>query len=248
MPKDLPLNLASLHREEEQLRQKARLLIADDPRLQLHLAVTEAAMELADALRQLATSDENLKVVQMLGMRTFNAFGASLKLMLSGYHQNGALVLRDLLETAFLLDLFGGDRSLIERWRLSDKKARMKDFSPVKVREALDSRDGFTSKKRFETYEMFSELAGHPNMNSHLMMRPEKGGDAVIGPFMEFTTLRAGISEMGRLAIQVGEKLDLFFPVDWGLPSRLAFGKLKQDWINTFYRNPARDPDAENPA
>jgi len=147
MPKDLPLNLASLHREEEQLRQKARLLIADDPRLQLHLAVTEGAMELADALRQFATSDENLKVVQMLGMRTFNAFGASLKLMLSGYHQNSALVLRDLLETAFLLDLFGGDRSLIERWRLSDKKARMKDFSPVKVREALDSRDGSSHQK-----------------------------------------------------------------------------------------------------
>jgi hypothetical protein len=97
--------------------------------------------------------------------------------------EKSALILRDVMETVFLLDLFAGDRPLIERWRFADKKARMKDFSPVKVREALDARDGFTSKKRFEMYELFSELAGHPNMKSSWMMRPQKDGDAVIGPF-----------------------------------------------------------------
>jgi hypothetical protein len=51
----------------------------------------------------------------------------------------------------------------------------------VKVREALDTRDGFTSKKRFEMYELFSELAGHPNMKSSWMMRQQKDGDAVHG-------------------------------------------------------------------
>jgi hypothetical protein len=237
MPNDLTPNLTSLHAAEEELRRKARHVIADHPRLQLHLAVTEAAMDLADVLRQFPASDENLKVVKILAMRTFNAFGASVKLTLSGYHQNGALILRDVLETAFLLDLFRGDRALIERWRFADKKARMKNFSPLKVREALDARDGNTSKKRFEMYEMFSELAGHPTMNSHLMLRPEKGGDAVIGPFMEVTTLQAGISEMGRLAVQVGESLDAFFPADWGLPSRLVFGRLKREWFGTFYPN-----------
>ena len=194
-------------------------------------------MDLADILRQFDTNEEDLKVIQLLGMRTFNAFGASLKLALSGYSQNSALILRDVLETVFLIDYFAGDRSLIGRWRFADKKARMKDFGPVKVREALDARDGFTEKKRFEMYEMFSELAGHPTMKSAFMMRPQRDGDALIGPFMEATTLEAVISEMGRLAIQVGEKLNLFFPADWpqGLPSRLSFTKLKQRWIATFY-------------
>jgi hypothetical protein len=235
MPYDLTPNLTSLHRVEEDLRQKARHMIAGDPRLQLHVAVTEATMNLAEMLRQFPTSDEDLKVIMMLGMRTFNAFGASLTLALSGYHQNSALVLRDVLETAFLLDLFRGNRALIERWRFADKKARAKEFSPVKVREELDARDGNTSKKRYEMYEMFCELAGHPNMNSHLMMRPEKGGDVVIGPFMEVTTLRAGISEMGRLAVQVGESLDAFLPPGWGVPSRVFFGRLKVQWSSTFY-------------
>ena len=212
--------------------------------LQLHLAVTEAAMDLADVLRQFNSSDEDLRVAVVLGMRTFNAFAASIKLTLSGYRQNSALILRDVLETVFLLDLFAGDPSLIERWRHADKKARMKDFSPVKVREALDARDGFTSKKRFEMYELFSELAGHPNMKSSWMMRPQKDGDAVIGPFMEATALEAVISEMGRLAIQVGEKIDRFFPSNWdqGMPSRVAFAQQKKNWINTFYPTAARGP------
>src|SRR5579862_3938014 len=83
----IPKNLDSLHDAEEQLRQKAHGIIAADTRLHLHLAVTEAAMDLADMLRQFNSSDENLKVVTVLGMRTFNAFAATIKLMLSGYHQ-----------------------------------------------------------------------------------------------------------------------------------------------------------------
>ncbi|MGM5053296.1 hypothetical protein [Rhizobium sp. 862_C5_N1_2] len=233
----VPANLENLHRGEEQLRDKALAIIASDVRLQLHLAFIEAAMDLADIFRQFDTEDEDLKVAQVLGMRTFNAFGASLKLTFTGYHQISALILRDVLETVFLLDLFASDRSLIERWRFADKKARMKQFSPVKVREALDDRDGFASKRRAEMYEMFSELAGHPTMKSDLMMRPQKHGDAVIGPFMEVAAFDAVVSEMGRLAIQVGEQINAFFPAEWspGIPSRLAFAQRKRDWLAAFY-------------
>jgi hypothetical protein len=236
----IPRNLASLHAGEEFLRGKAIDLLAGDERLRLHLAITEAAMDLADVLRQFDTADEDLKVIQLLGMRTFNAFGASVKLALSGYSQNSALILRDVLETIFLIDYFAGDRTLIERWRFADKKARRKEFGPVKVREALDTRDGFTSKKRFAMYEMFSELAAHATMKSAFMMRPRRHGDAVIGPFMEATTLEAVVSEMGRLAIQLGEQLNRFIPANWqqSLPSQRAFAELKQRWIATFYSNP----------
>ena len=55
-------------------------IIAGQERIKLHLSIVEAAMDLADIFRQFDTSDEDLKVAQLLGMRTFNAFGASLKL------------------------------------------------------------------------------------------------------------------------------------------------------------------------
>lgn len=238
----IPEYIANLHESEEELRTKAIGLVAGDRRLQLHLTIVERAMDLADLLRQFETDDENLKVIQMLGMRMFNAFGASVKLALSGYSQNSALIMRDILETVFLIDLFRGEPSLIERWRLADKKARMKQFSPVKVREALDARDGFTSLKRAEMYELFSELAGHPTMKSAWMMRPEKDGDAVIGPFIEKTTLEAVLSEMGRLAVQAGELLNGFFPPAWhqSLAARVAFAKVKMEWIATFYPDAAK--------
>lgn len=235
-------NLAILHQDEEELRTKAAGLVEADERLRLHLTIVERAMDLGDLLRQFETDDEDLKVIQMLGMRMFNAFGASLKLALSGYSQNSALIMRDILETVFLVNLFGGEPTLIERWRLADKKARMKQFSPVKVREALDARDGFTSLKRAEMYELFSELAGHPTMKSAWMLRPQKDGDAVIGPFIEKTTLEAVLSEMGRLAVQAGEALNGFFPPAWhhSLPARVAFAQIKMEWIANFYPDAAK--------
>ncbi len=233
----IPENLKNLHHGEEQLREKALGIIAGHQRIKLHLGIVEAAMDLADIFRQFDTSDEDLKVAQLLGMRTFNAFGASLKLALSGYHQNSALILRDVLETVFLLDLFASDRSQIEKWRHADKKARMENFRPLKVRMALDARDGFTSQRRAEIYEMFSELAGHPTMKSAWMMRPKKDGDAVIGPFIETSALEAVVSEMGRLAVQVGEQINAFLPADWmsGQHARLGFAHLKMQWRSTFY-------------
>ena len=139
----IPNNLRTLHSGEEELRRKAAAIVEGDNRLALHLSVIEHAMDLADILRQLPTDEEDIKVVQVLGMRIFNAFGAGVKLALSGYAQNSALIMRDILETIFLMNLFNGDRATIERWRLADKKERMKNFSPIRVREALDARDGF---------------------------------------------------------------------------------------------------------
>lgn len=237
----LPDNLGSLHRQEEQLREKALAIVGTDSRLQLHIAVTEQAMNLCDVLRQHQTDDEDLKVIQVLGMRMFNAFGASLKLSLSGYVQNSALIMRDVLETVFLVDLFRGDKALIARWRFADAKMLRQDFSPAAVRKALDDRYGHTTRKREEQYRLFSELAGHPTMKSSWMMRPQKDGDAVIGPFIEKTSLEAVLSEMGRLAVQAGQHVSAFIPSDWepGMEPRLSFAKAAQDWISAFY--PASD-------
>lgn len=233
----LPENLESLHRQEELLRGKALEFVALDQKLALHFAVIEQAMNLGDLLRKSPIDDEDMKVIQILGMRMFNAFGASLKLALTGYLQNSTLVMRDILETVFLVDLFRGDRTQIAQWRMADKKTLREKFSPAAVRKALDARDGHTMKRREEHYKLFSELAGHPTMKSDWMMRPKKDGDAVIGPFMEKTALEAVLSEMGRLAIFAGEQLNAFFPADWeaAVEPRLGFMRANKDWMSTFY-------------
>lgn len=232
-----PKNLVSLHEVEEKLREKALGLVATEPRILLHLCVVEAAMDLADTLRQSPNDDEDYKVIKLMGMRMFNALASSLKLALTGYGQNSALIMRDVLETVFLVDYFGHEPAAIARWRLADRKSRMKEFSPIRVREALDSRDGFTKRKRAEMYEMFSELAAHPTMQSAEMMRPVRGGNAVIGPFVESTSLDAVLSELGRLAIQVGEVLGVFVAADFkkGQGALSRFTSNQGIWLMEFY-------------
>lgn len=119
---------------------------------------------------------------------------------------------------------------------MAEKAVRLKDFKPVKVRTLLDDRDGFTERKRAAMYDLFSELAGHATMQSFAMLRP-LGMDAQIGPFFDATALEAVISEMGRLAVQVGEQLDAFMPDPSGkaLAIRNDFAKTKSRWLGTFY-------------
>lgn len=227
----------TLHQYEEDLRHKAVSLVQESEQLRLHLSVIEKTMDLADMLRQAPNEDEDFKVIRLLSMRVFNAFAASIKLSLSGYSQNAALIMRDVLETVFLLDLFRTDWSAVERWRYADDKARKNEFAPVRVRKALDARDGFEGKKRAEHYKLLSELAGHPTMKSVFMMRPKKDGDAAIGPFIEAEPLEAIVSEMGKLAVITGETIDLFFPAPWTTPNevRLAFARAKRQWGLAFY-------------
>jgi hypothetical protein len=231
----IPANLLCLHTGEEELRAKALTLIEADARLTLHLDITEHVMDLFDILRKFPTEDEDLKVIQVLGIRTFNAFASAIKLMLSGYSQKSALIMRDILECTFLVDLFRTDRSAISRWRAADKQARLKEFKPIKVRKALDAPDGFTTKKRTAMYDLFSELAGHPSMLSIAMLRPN-GMDAHCGPFLDPKALEAVLSELGRLAVQAGEIFGTFVPEGWkpGIQTRLVFDAQKRAWLREF--------------
>jgi len=231
-----PGNLYSLYTQEQLLREKAIEIIQDQPKLLLHLNLIERTMSLANIARDYSTDDEDLKVIQMLSIRLFNAFGASLKLVLSGYHQKGAMIMRDILETVFLMDLFNTDHTAIERWRNGDKKQRKKEFSPVSVRKALDARDGLDTQKRAKAYEMLSELASHPTMWTQNMLKAELDGDILMGPFIGDTILQQGFDELGRLAAQAGEVIDAFLPQEWDPEDvRQSFTRIKSEWLKTFY-------------
>tara|TARA_R110000868_G_scaffold101801_1_gene280438 strand:+ start:750 stop:1481 length:732 start_codon:yes stop_codon:yes gene_type:complete len=235
---ELPNNLRTMYEQEELLRSKAIVLISDNHDLRLHLEIIESAMNLADIMRKVPSEDEDFKVLRILSIRIFNAFGASMKLALSGYFQNSAMILRDILETTFLLGMFQKDRCAIKRWREATSSKERDEFRPVNVRKFLDHHDGFTGGKRREIYKLFSELAAHPNMKSVHMLRPKIGGDAVGGPYMEFPTLQAVLSEMARLAVQIGEIISEFLPrgvrADTALEADL-FARKKVGWINKFY-------------
>jgi hypothetical protein len=64
----------------------------------------------------------------------------------------------------------------------------------VKIRLALDERDGDTTKKREAEYNKLSELASHATFRGFRLTT--RGGFGELGPFVEKTNLLAWLEEM----------------------------------------------------
>jgi hypothetical protein len=209
----IPKNILSLHAEEEALRVKSLEAIEQDENLLSHLSMIETSMDLIHyfIIHHNHENDEDQLTIQLLGIRLFNGASSALRLLLSGYYQGSALQLRDLLETVFLLGYFQTDRKLIAAWRKSDKKTRLKDFKPAKIREALGTRDGLTKEKRDKAYSLLCDLAGHPTYSGFRMLTPTPGGNANCGPFFAHTTMKATLEELTKELVQTGIVFTRFF-------------------------------------
>jgi len=208
----LPENLLRLHSGEEFIRSKSIEAIERSPDLVAHIEMIEASMDSLDYFaRSHKAINEDELTLQLLLIRLFNATASALKLAMAGYYQNSALIQRDMLETIFLLDYFTIDVKLIAQWRSADKKNRLKLFKPAFVRETLDKRDGFTTKKRARAYDLLCELAGHATYDGFRMLTPIPGGQAHCGPFFEVTSLDALISELAKHCAQTSHAPQKYF-------------------------------------
>lgn len=227
-----PENLQLLHTHEETLRLEAVRRIGSLPNMTLHFALTESAMDLFDLYRQHPSDDEDVKTMQAIGCRVFNAFASATSLMLAGYYQSSAMLLRDILESVFLVSYFSSEPSAIARWRTVPEGKVVEEFKPVTIRMYLDRRDGFKEQKRAAAYKLLSQLAGHPTALSFAMLRP-KGMDIRNGPFLDITALEAVASEMGKLAVQIGGAYGQLLPssYDRAEPAKGHFRDLRQQWL-----------------
>jgi len=155
-------NLVSLHKHEEELRGKSLDEIGANGDLTDHWELVAEAMNVIFAFTHdhVHHSDNEL-TLQYLGIRLFNACGASIKLALSGYYQKAFDQLRDVIETYFLVDYLTTTPSEIAVWKDADKKARIAHFGPGSIRNALDKRDGYTTGGRKQIYDLISEYASH---------------------------------------------------------------------------------------
>ena len=155
-------NLHSLHRHEEEQRTKSLEVIEADATLSEHWSLVSEAMNVIYAYaHDHPHQSDNELTLQLLGIRLFNAAGASVKLALSGYYQKAFDQVRDLLETYFLVDYLTTFPEKIVEWKMADKKPRIAHFGPGIVRTALDRRDGYTSGQRKAIYDLISENASH---------------------------------------------------------------------------------------
>jgi hypothetical protein len=240
MTLDLPDNFHTLHKSEETIRAQSIEAIKASENFRMHAELIEHTMSLMRYFVQVHQSTcADVRTIQLLGIRLFNAAASVWKLLLSGYHQTSALQQRDLLETIFLLDYFRTEKSLIAEWRNSTDKVRREKFSPAAVRKKLDKRDGFTTGKRDDAYKMFCELAAHPTYQGFHMLTDKPGGDIYTGPFFDSRSLKAGLEELTRnLALAGGVFINLFPQQSSDIQARLSFIEVQGQWAERFLGKP----------
>jgi hypothetical protein len=199
-------DLLVTHDHEEKLRVQSMELIGHDLELNKRLATIEGAMALIVGFtvdHQSKTADQ--RTIQLVGIRLFNAAASATKLALSGYYQPAFHQVRDILEIGFLLDLFRTSPKMISIWEKSDRATRRAHFDPIKVRIALDSRDGDKEKKREAAYTKLSELASHLTPRGFSMTT--RGEFAEFGPFVDELRLKAWLHEM---VLRLGPSVVMF--------------------------------------
>ncbi|KAA2237645.1 hypothetical protein [Salinarimonas soli] len=241
-----PENFELLHAGEEEIRASARTVIQGSEGLRLCSVFIAEAMNvcMAFAKQHEGRHDDEL-TIQLLGIRLFNASSASLKMLLSGYYQVAASIQRDILETAFLLDYFQTRPDQVRRWRECSEADRKKEFSPFKIRVALDERDGFKEKKRADAYEMFCSLAAHPTVIGFSLLRKTGENLHQAGPFFDAGLVDVSMQELSRAIGQAVVVLALFIPNDDinFIETKLSFHEKASEWFERFY---GTRPDRKN--
>jgi hypothetical protein len=237
------LDIDHVHEHEEKLRRETMALIASDEELSRRLRMVEGLLALISAytLSHPSQSDDEA-TMQLLGIRLFNAGASGLKLALSGYYQTAFHQARDIMETGFLLDFFRTSLEQRAVWKNADRATRRKSFDPVKIRIALDARDGDTSRRRETEYNKLSELASHATMRGFGLTTRDGFGE--LGPFVDRTRLLAWLEEivlrLGPSAVMYGNQ----FP---GADASLVqlFQKIGSDLIHGFHRRKPAESEAK---
>jgi hypothetical protein len=190
-------NLRSLHKQEEELRARSLAIIEADAGLSDHWNLVAEAMNAIFAFaNDHVHGSENELTLQYLGIRLFNAAGASVKLALSGYYQKAFGQIRDLIETYFLVDYLSTYPEKIEEWKRADKKTRITHFGPGTIRNALDKRDGYTSGERNRIYDVISEAASHASYRGISLTATGPNHMVQVGPFFDEDKLTVWLNEM----------------------------------------------------
>ncbi len=207
----LPDNLDSLRKEEDAIRSQSLLHVNANAAFVDHLALVHDCLDAIHVftITHINVDDEEL-VLQRLGIRLFNGGACALSLLLTGYYQNAASTVRDLLETGFLVDYFGTERGQIKIWRDASDEVRRRDFQPWQIRDALDKRDGFTEKKRAEAYKFLSNYAAHPTHAGFKLFSPK--WLSKIGPFFDETYLKALLEELTKRLASAADVYVRCFP------------------------------------
>ena len=234
---NFPNNFDVLNEGEQQIRATSRLLIQQSDKLVHHMTmIAEAMTSFNHFAINYSIASEDIITIRLIGIRLFNVVSAVVNQSLSGYYQNAALLLRDLLEVSFLINYFTSYPCNISEWRLCSESERSRKFSAFKIRTALDDRDAFTSRKRKAHYELLCSLGAHVSYQGFRLLRPSADLDAICGPFLSEQSLTAIVEEAAKIASAAGMSFNMLFEPKnvYDRDTKLNFLEVHASWAEDF--------------
>jgi hypothetical protein len=200
----LPDNFLRLWQAHDELIPWATEKISDVEHLKDHVDLISTYMTGVKFAQESSVSSARHTAICGLLMRSFEMLSIGLRSCLSGSYHASAMAARDLIETAFLLDFLLDQPGEPERWLiadLSDLSGNGK-YSPRKVREYLDQRDGYTERKRKKHFDMLSTLGAHPTPYG-FSLRRDGHGNINLGPFKQADLVRECIEELAKCTLSL---------------------------------------------
>jgi hypothetical protein len=217
------------------IEQQHDQIVSNKHELRQHLLLIHRSHELLHSLlRKHGWNGDDELILLRLAARMFNTAGAAMSLARGGFFQPAFAMVRDIIEVEFLTDLFSRDRTELVRWTTVDKKTRKREFQQAKIREKLDSMDGFTEKRRQKEYELFCTHASHADPDGFHIISP--GNLTEIGPFPSEKNLEALFQELAKHLPPVCINLvTLLAPSDKQVHSAIkAFKQALAEWRSRF--------------
>jgi hypothetical protein len=206
--------------------------------MQDHVSMINAALHLISSIPSHIehTNDDEL-AVQRLILRCFNAGAASLRLARCGYYQPAFSLVRDVIETTFLLDLFSRVPKEVKQWRTLPVKERESRFSTFTVRKKLDDFDPGKKSLRTEIYKRFSNYAAHPTPEGAAVISPDMM--TKIGPFSDEQRFLGVLQELAKHLGYTAIVSGMHMPDDDGVAAQLRASYLGplNNWLAKYMPN-----------
>lgn len=144
-------------------------------------------------------AERELVAQQVLGIRVLNSMGAADELILQGFFQPAGIMIRDIVECSYLLDLFSRAREHLPKWIALGQEAGLKEYRPGQVRDLLNAIDAVDREARQAPYTFYSRYGTHPNSEAVGLIAPE--GAVYIGPFVDETRLIGLTYDLTRFGV-----------------------------------------------
>ena len=133
-------------------------------------------------------------VLESLTGRTYNLACSAYTLICRGLYDEALNLIRSMGEISNLIFLFYNDNKALELWLSLDKRTRLREFSPFKVRELLENHEGLMYADQ-DWYSKFCEDYTHVHPGTRPNVHNEQS-IAYVGGFFQKEGLKYSIGEL----------------------------------------------------